>query len=202
MEIADVPIEEAIEKLESGIKRLKINYDRFFAGTLERPPTILQSQVEAFIRYYRNNPPKSFTHRFQMNSLISRYNMFRELWGRHLRMREMGIVRPHLRFANLSPEDTSPPVAASANGRNGDNGNGRISNPDGDREKIETLYREFSDLHVRHKGAPPKVTIEAFTTRIRRCTEDLMRKSGCAAVDFRFSVDDNHNIRLKAKPTR
>ena len=74
--------------------------------------------------------------------------------------------------------------------------------PKVDLERIETLYRKFSDLHVQHKGAPPNVTIEAFTTRIRRCTEDVMKKSGCAAVDFRFSVDDNHNIRLKAKPAR
>lgn len=200
MELKDLTVEEAIEKLETSIKRLKIEFDRFFSGTLERPPNILQSQVERIIHYFRNNPPKSFTHRFHMNSLISRYNMFREMWGRNLRNHEMGRVRPHLRFARLSPEETSPPVAPQVDGAR--NGNGAISDVESDRPKVEALFRKFSELHIQHKGAPPGVTISAFIARIRKCTEDIKSKSGCAAVDFRLSVDDNHNIRLKAKPTR
>ena len=200
MEISEVPIEEAIEKLDKGIKRLRIDFDRYLAGSLDRPPKHLQAQVEAFIRYYRNNTPKSFHHRFQINSLISRYNIFRELWARQVRNHEMGIQRPHLRLGSMQPEQTDPLGKRPVNG-NG-SGNGKSSESDSEKAEVQSLFQQFNELHKRHKGANPKVPIEAFARRIRKCRDDIRTKTGCASVDFRFTVDDNLNIRLKAKPSK
>lgn len=200
MEISKLTIEEAIEQLDRGIKQLRIEYERYFAGTIDRTPTLVQYQVEAIIRYYRNNPPKGFSHRFQMNTLISRFNMLRELWGRNLRMREMGLTRPHLRLTARAANKPAP----TPPGGNGvpRNGNDSAADAPADALPVEALYREFADLHLRHRGAPTQVTLEVFADRVRRCAEDVRQKSGCTAVDFRLTVDDNRNIRLKARPLR
>ncbi|MCZ6670062.1 MAG: hypothetical protein O6947_03430, partial [Acidobacteria bacterium] len=58
------------------------------------------------------------------------------------------------------------------------------------------------DLHHDLKGQPTKVTLEVFSQRVHRCTDQIQKKSGCGSVDFLLAVDDNKNIRLKAKPGR
>lgn len=198
-----VGIEEAIEQLDKGIKRLKIEYERFFSGSVDRPPNHLKSKMEALIHFYRNNPPKGFAHRFQVNSLISRFNILREKWGRNMRMQEMGIVRPHLTLskgrqqAPSSPKPPAPPKTGSST-----NGFFSVTNQEVDRSTVEALYRKFVDLHHNLKGQPTKVTLEVFSQRVQRCTDQIQKKSGCGSVDFLLAVDDNKNIRLKAKPGR
>ncbi len=198
-----IGIEDAIEQLDNGIKRLKIEYERFFSGSVERPPNHLKGKMEALIHFYRNNPPKGFAHRFQINSLISRFNILREHWGRNIRMQEMGIVRPHLTLSKGGRQaDPGPkPLGPQKNGPSS-NGFFSVTNMYGDRPTVVALYRKFVDLHQKLKGRQTNVTLEVFSQRVYRCTDQVQKKSGCVSVDFLLAVDDNKNIRLKAKPGR
>ena len=69
----DEALDEAIEKFEVDIKRLKILYDMFFTGAQKRQPYELRKQMEAMVRFFANAPVRKYQHRFQLNTLIGRY---------------------------------------------------------------------------------------------------------------------------------
>ena len=115
----------------------------------------------------------------------------------------MGIVRPHLTLSKSGrqPLPTPQPPAPPKNGASS-NGFFSVTNQEGDRPTVQALYRKFVDLHHELKGKPTKVTLEVFSQRVHRCTDLVQKKSGCVSVDFLLAMDDNKNIRLKAKPGR
>ncbi len=196
--------EEDIQRLGSAIRALKIQYERFFSGALERPPLEQRTQLENLIRSLTQPPPKALVHRFHINTLVSRFNTLAERWARILRNREMGIAPPHLSMGTaLRAESqgnlpaTSPPSSRKAPTGNG---NSRISDPETQQLEIRQLYDKFSRLHQQEYGGPPKLAFEAFATSIRKSAQEIMKKSGCRAVDFLVSVGDNKTIRVKAKP--
>ncbi len=72
-------------RLEDDIRKLKIEFDIYFNGASKRPPLEARARLEAFIRRTADNRTISYAQRYQLNTLISRYTSYRELWRRMLR---------------------------------------------------------------------------------------------------------------------
>src|SRR6185503_7602053 len=70
--------------------RLKIEFDIFFNGGLAKPPHDQKYRVETTIKRLYDQRGMTFGQRFRYNSLVSRFNVYRELWRRHLKEREEG----------------------------------------------------------------------------------------------------------------
>ena len=94
-------LEEELDELDQNIKRLRIEFDQYFLGVLKRPPTVLQGKVQKVILRLASAPPLSTRHRFRFNQLNSRFQIFRQQWGRTLREIEAGTYRGHLFKAKL-----------------------------------------------------------------------------------------------------
>jgi len=69
-------IEEDINRLNHGIRLLKVQYDQYFAGGLPRPPLELRWQLEKIIKRHENTRKLTVTQRFQFNTLVGRFNSF------------------------------------------------------------------------------------------------------------------------------
>ena len=78
-------IEEQIEKLDDDVRRLKIEFDIFFNGGTKAPPHQRRASLEARIKRLNGNRDLSFARRYRLNSLISKYTAYRELWRRRLK---------------------------------------------------------------------------------------------------------------------
>ena len=78
-------LDKQISRLEDDIRKLKIDFDIFFNGSTKRPPLEARARLESQIKRISDNRALSYSQRYQLNSLISRFTSYRELWRRTLR---------------------------------------------------------------------------------------------------------------------
>jgi len=78
-------IEKQIGKLEDDIRRLKIEFDIFFNGAVKRPPLEARARLESQIKRLLDNRGLSYGQRYKLNTLVSRFTSYRELWRRTMK---------------------------------------------------------------------------------------------------------------------
>lgn len=189
--------DEELDKLEEDIRRLKNKYDQFFTGITKVPPSFERHQVEAFIHEISKQKMRDNTRRFRFNTILSRYNQFREMWGRKMREREEGPLDYRRRQAAMAapppaappppPRVTSPapdPYVKMTPGANGD--------------QIRTLYAEIEREHDK-LGKPPAVSLEQLAAMVQKQTALVREKYNVSTVAFRVETVDG-KVKLKAKP--
>ncbi len=84
-------IDDALDALEINLKRLRIEYEQYFKGSLKREPYQLLGRVQKTITRFASDPPRRTAQKFRFNSLVARFHSLRQLWGRTLRELERGI---------------------------------------------------------------------------------------------------------------
>jgi hypothetical protein len=200
-----VAIPEDLDQLESSIRRLQIEWEKFFAGIEKKPPTDLKGRVEALVRRYAYAEIRNNGDRFRYQSLTSRYNTFAELWAKRLRAREEG--RPaglHGTRVALAPPPPPPPPSAApapaaAAARAAAN-EYRVRHPDKDAAAVRDLYQQFVEAR-RSAGETGAVKFESFQKLITQQASRILTEKGAKAVDFRLETRDG-KVSLKARPVK
>jgi hypothetical protein len=169
------PVDEELDELDQGLKRLRVEYDQFFLGILKRPPNVLQGRIQKIIVKYANENLRKTAQKFRFNQLNSKFQIYRQQWGRTIRQIESGTYRGHRfkaalheRERGLVPKGEAPPPEAdtpapatksgpmdqlydallAARRRAGESG------PDPDRGKVSDLVRkQTAALRAKHPGA-------------------------------------------------
>jgi len=85
-------VDKTLAKIEEDIRRLKIDFDIYFNGAVKRPPLEARARLESQIKRLLDNRALSFAQRYQLNSLVSRFTSYRELWRRGLRAKGDELV--------------------------------------------------------------------------------------------------------------
>ncbi len=190
-------IEEEIENLEDGIRRLKIEYDRFFNGGLPRLPTDLQWRVETLIKRYSDSSNLSFAQRFRYNSLVAKYHSYKELWQKNVRNKEEGrpLYGPYV-VAETATE-AEPPAAS-------DSSDTRLicqlvcSNPDSEQEKLQNLFKSFLEAKRECGEKPDTVQFDSFRRFLAEKTLKLKDQFKCQSVCYTISVESG-KVKFTAK---
>ena len=190
--------DEELDKLEEDIRRLKNKYDQFFNGIIKVPPSFERHQIEASIHELSKLKMRDNTRRFRFNTILSRYNQFREMWGRKMREREEGPLDFRRRQAALNAPATAPPpppptpvtsegpepyvkMTADANG-----------------ESLRKLHEAVEREH-RKLGKPSGLTFEQLSAMIRKQNDMVRAKYNVRSVAFRVETIDG-KVKLRAKP--
>jgi hypothetical protein len=184
--VDQVDIDEALDELDQNIKRLRVEYELHFAGTLRRPPSMLQGQVQKVIQTFSAQPPRSTRQKFRFNQLNSRYQVFRQQWGRTLRQIEEGTYKPHrfrTRLHDEPAEATPQPEPAPRPARG-----------------IDALYGALVAAHEKlgDGRAPDRAKLEEL---VRRQTAEIRAKHGDARIRFKV-VTENGRAKVKATISR
>lgn len=79
-------------KLEDDIRKLKIDFDIYFNGSAKRPPLESRARLESQLKRIADDRSMSYSQRYQLNSLISRFTSYRELWRRTLKARGEELI--------------------------------------------------------------------------------------------------------------
>ena len=179
-------IEEDLATLELRLRQLKIEYDRFFNGSLKLPPWMLRGQVDRMVRMYANVSMRNFAHRFRFNTIVTRYHAFAELWNRKVRMKEEGNV-PGMPLDGQHGEPEQ--LLASA----------RFADPKAHPEKLKEIYEKF--VASRQGGGKGKraLSFDKFVRGIASQAAQLRKSSGCAEIELRLVVEKDR-VQLKARP--
>ncbi len=85
-------VEKTLVKIEDDIRKLKIDFDIYFNGSTKRPPLEARARLESQIKRISDNRAMSYSQRYQLNSLVSKFTSYRELWRRTLKARGEELI--------------------------------------------------------------------------------------------------------------
>jgi hypothetical protein len=189
--------DDELDKLEEDVRKLKNKYDSFFAGIIKVPPSFERTQVEAYIHELNKQKMRDNTRRFRFNTILSRYNQFRELWARKIREREEGPLEFRRRKEALegpppetkaaAPRVTSAPADAYVKMTPGANG-----------DQIRKLHEEIERAH-QDIGKRAALSLEQLAAMVQQQTEIVRARYHVSTVAFRVETVDG-KVKLKAKP--
>lgn len=190
--------DEELDKLEEDIRRLKSKYDQFFMGITKVPPTFERQQVEAYIHELNKQKMRDNTRRFRFSTVTSRYNQFRELWGRKMREREEGPMEYRRRQSALTsaPPPEPPPPPPRVTSAKADPYVRVAPNTNGD--EIRKLYDQIENEHGK-LGRLSNLTLEQVTAMVQKQSELVRSRYNVNTVAFRVETVDG-KVKLKAKP--
>lgn len=199
-------VEESLDQLEFGIKRLKVQYDMFFTGALKRQPYELRRQIDQSIRSFSISPLKKYHHRFHLNTLVGRYNALCEFWNKQLRSFEEGgrsaAAASHHR-ARPAPQVAARIAARVADGDTDKDAGEKVlfsiqvTNPEAEPETMRALYDSYVAARRADSGRP-SLKLESFVKQVARQASNLKNTSGCETLEFRILVKGDA-VSLKAR---
>jgi hypothetical protein len=185
--IADVGIDEQLTRLEDEIRRLKVEYDVFFNGATAKPPTDTRYRVETMIKRLYDARGMTFGQRFRYNSLVSRFNVYKELWRRTLKEKEEG--RRERDVGAAAPEGGF--VASTV----------RCIDPEAEPEKVRELYDTFLLARRSCGERVQSLPYERFEQMIKAQVRQIKDRLKCEAIEFTVDVDGGA-VRFKARASQ
>jgi len=187
--VADTPesIEQEIDVLEAGLRRLEAEYNMYFAGRLPRPPLETRAQVAAIVRRIDNIYIVNYGIRFRFTTLQTRFAKFVNLWDRGLRAKEEGRAGPFVqpretvRDAKAEPKKEGPKqpdrVLSVAT----------FSDPVRELERVQGLYQKLAE--ARREAGQDDIPFHKFAEMVKAQVGALKAK-GSSEVAFRIAVKD------------
>jgi len=198
---AILTIDEELNQLEDGVRRLKIEYDVFFGGGAKKPPTDLEWRVQTLFKKYSDGRRLTYGQRFKFSSVQQKFAVYNSLWQQKLRIKEEGYRRPQdallaiqgvREFEDEAPEpiDISEPEPFRIT----------CSDVDAEANKVKALYDAMAAARKEHKAKGPAGTFESFQQFVKKKTEQLRKEYGTSTVEYAVEVEGGQ-VRLKAKAT-
>jgi hypothetical protein len=191
--------DDELDKLEEDIRKLKNKYDQFFTGIIKVPPSFERHQVENFIHEMNKQKIRDNGRRFRLSTLTSRYNQYREMWGRKMREREEGPMDFRRRQAALDvPPEPPPPGQPQPRVTSAPPDPYVRMTPGANGEQIRRLWDEIERAHGA-MGKHSNLSLEQLATMIQKQTDLVRTKYNVQTVAFRVETIDG-KVKLKAKP--
>jgi hypothetical protein len=172
---------EALDQLNRDLQQLRVDFERFFNGSLHSQPDELRGRVQTQLRNLRGVNLTTAVDSFRLGDLEARFNSYNELFNRRLRDLEEGR-QPGVRHA--------PPVV-----RRYDPVQGILFGERIDPEAAEALYQSLAAA----PGDSPRFDLDSFQTYLARQVAAIRDKTGCSEVQFRLASEDG-KVKLKARP--
>ena len=150
-------LDQALPRLEADIRRLKVEYDVYFAGGSPRPPLPLQNELQVTVKQLTNVSMRT-ADRFRFNALVGRFNSYLEMWGKQVRAREEGR---DVSGAPLPEARTRSQAAAPKSLRL------VVADPASEAPALSRLYDRWMDAR-REAGENPKLSLDSFVRQISK----------------------------------
>lgn len=190
-------LEDDLAQLESAMRQLQIEWDKFFGGVERKPPNDLKARVEAMVRKHANAEIRNNAERFRYQNLTARYNTLNELWMKRLRALEEG--RPMGLHGPKVPPPPPPPPAATATAAARRAAEYRVRQPQNEPEVVRALFDQYQQ--ARTQAGEGAVKFESFQKVIEQQASRILSEKGGQAVEFRVETRDG-KVSLKAKAVK
>jgi len=181
-------IQEDVSFLEHSIAELVVKYEQYFLGIEKREPLKLCEDVERFIRRYNTATIINTMYKFRFNSLVGKFNSYRQYWTRTNRLIEEGkYSRDRFKMARHLAEGEQRPPADR--------------HPKPPENDIEIVYQHYLEARRKCNLSTDNLSRETMFAVIEKQRETLKSKHHCAEVEFRVVIE-NGAPKLKARPAK
>lgn len=201
-------VDEDLNQLERDVRALKIEYEQYFGGGRNRPPTDTEWRIELLIkRYSERGADLSYAQRFRFNNLASTYAKYREVWRKRMKQKEEGVVQRHYGAAAREIEAERARARHAAEPHvtlDQPSVAGRpayvvsCSNPSVEEQKVKELYAALVTAKQKAGEIGESLSFENFASFVRAKTEQLRREKNAAEVEYAVETDGG-KVRLKAR---
>jgi hypothetical protein len=192
-----VALEDDLALIETSIRQLQIEWDKFFGGVERKPPTDQKARLEALLRRHANAEIRNNAERFRYQNLTARYNTMSELWTKKLRALEEG--RPLGLHGSKVPPAPPPPMRAPEPRAAASAGEYRVRRPEAETEVVRALFDQYQQ--ARTQAGEGGVKFESFQKVIAQQASRILTEKGGQAVEFRVETKDG-KVSLKAKAVK
>ena len=185
-------VKEDIDLLEHKLARLKVEYEQYFQKILKREPVKLRDEVEKIVLAYSNKNISNTSLKFRYNSLVSRFNTYRQYWTRVVRAIEEGTYYRQAAGAGAEPFELSAnhgsgrqtAAQAQAIGRQRD-------------QAIVDLYNSYVEARKACNEPVEGLTYEALARTIDQYKKKVEEQYKTTDVDLKVSVKDGKTRLVK-----
>ena len=186
-----VSIDDQLTRLEEDIRRLKIEFDIYFNGASKRPPYDTKGRVDTILKRLGDDRTLSFAERYRYNTLMARYNAFRDLWRRTMQGREEGRDPVSAARANAKREAVESFNRTELVCRDATH----------EVEVVKNLYDALVDAKTKCGEPTEDFSFPRFHRLIASKAESLKAQFKCERVSFSVDVEGGH-VSFKARADR
>jgi hypothetical protein len=181
-------IQEDISFLEQNIAELIVKYEQYFLGIEKREPIKMMEDIERFIRRYNTSTIFNTMYKFRFNTLVGRFNSYKQYWTRIIRLIEEGkYSRDRFKMArHLAEGSIGPPADRHSKA------------PEND---LELVYQHYLEARRKCNLSTDNISRETLFTLIEKQRDSLISKHHCADVEFSVVIQDGAP-KLKARPAK
>jgi hypothetical protein len=197
--MADLSIDQELDLLDDAFRRLKVEYDIYFAGGTKRPPVDNETRIQAQMRRHMENSRLNSAQRYRLNNQAQRFAVFSDLWRRKAKVKDQGYVAPQDKllgvggFGHVDAPNTGPERET-------------------DREETESFVLFSSDvfevvplfeavLRAREAVGQPLGAFDPFAAFVQLKSDEIRSQFQCQAVEYTVMVRGG-KVRLKARPRK
>jgi hypothetical protein len=182
--MAGMGIPEDITLFEQHLSELVIKYEQYFLGLEKREPLRLLDKVENSARKYANVNIVNTMLKFKYNSIVARFNSYKQYWNRINRLIEDGkYSRERFKMEmHLSKEHAKPPEHE------------RTVTPE-----AENVYQQYMEARKACRLPVDNITPEMIASTLERQKPALTQKYRCNTIEFKVVIEDGVP-KIKARP--
>jgi len=175
-----------MDKLEAKIIKLKVDYEQYFTRIIKREPTRLRDEVESIIRHYSNKNITNTSIKFKYNSLVARYNTYKQYWGRTLRAIEEGTFwrKAEGEGRRVHPPPVSRPEPPARAPRT------TSAEPSGGDDDLRGVYEKYIESRRSCNESTEGVSYEKLARTIENTRKKVEEKYKVKDVDLKVYVKD------------
>lgn len=193
--------DEALTIFEESLRKLKIQYDLFFLGVRKLPPSEDRRRLETMVQELGRSRMRENAARFRYNTILGRYNQFKELWTRQMREREEGPMDFRRRAAAMAeveappPSEREPTEPSTVTGRGGES---YVRVSDGSEAgAARVLFEQITE--AQEKLGKSGLSLQQVEKLVASQMEMMRSRHSVQDVGFRVEIVDG-KVKLKAKP--
>ncbi|MBI5810397.1 MAG: hypothetical protein HZB21_04320 [Deltaproteobacteria bacterium] len=177
-------IKEEIDALESKVSKLRTDYEQYFARLIKREPLKLREEVERLILKYSNATITNTSFKFKYNSIVAKYNSFKQYWTRVLRAIEDGsyavskaaeLPLSPAPAPRLPSEETTQPAASGHGTKDG---------------RFAEVYRLYIEAKSRCNEPVIGITYESFLKTIEKSRQKVEEAYRTKDVELKVYIKD------------
>jgi len=196
--------DEELSILDDGIRKLKIEYDVYFAGGVKKPPEDIEWRIRNVLKKFSDGRSLTMQQQFRYNTMAQKFAVLSDLWRRKLKIKEEGYRRPQdalLAIQGLRPDEEHAAAEALGMPEKGAVHRGKphfeFADPQAEQAKARVLYDALAEAR-RRAGVAPGPDFDSFRAFLSKKTAAIRTQFGCASVEYSIELGKSE-VRLKAR---
>jgi hypothetical protein len=179
-------IQEDLLVFDEELKKLIIEYEKYFLGLEKREPLQQLTALERFTRKLLSVPINNTMLKFRYNTLVAKFSTYKQHWHKINLLIENGKYsrdRYKMQMHKLAPalpkDEPAPPSESS--------------------ETMAMLHRQYLAARKACKLPEKEIPLDSIRQLVEKQKPLIMAKHHCSSVDFKVVIEDGAP-KIKAIP--